>query len=140
MFQALFKQQIESKIRQKSQSDSDSILGTYHRVNPDLKVPELNNTITCNESERKIITRYRTGCHKLKIQTGRLAGDGRDTRHCLCGNSIQTVSHVLFSCPLTTSIREIHNIQCTNLHNFFNDMDSMTVSMILKAVTKKLKV
>ena len=36
------KQQAELKIHMKFESDPDSILGTYLRVNPDLKVPEYN--------------------------------------------------------------------------------------------------
>ncbi len=134
------KQQIEQKIRQKFDSDPDSILGTYHRVNPDLQVPEFNNNIACHEVDRKTITRYRTGCHKLKIQTGRLAGDGRDTRLCSCDVDIQTLAHVLFSCPLTANIRHVQGIQATNLGQFFKDTDFMKAATVLKAVAKQLKV
>ncbi len=133
------KQQIESKIREKFDSDPGSILGTYHRVNPNLQAPEFNENIICHESDRKIISRYRTGCHKLKIQTGRLTGDGRDMRICSCDCDVQSLAHVLFSCPLTATIRNIHEIQATNLDEFFRDTDLMKTATVLKAVAKQLK-
>ena len=133
------KQQTELKIHEKFESDPDSILGTYLRVNPDLKVPEFNNNISCHELDRKTITRYRTGCHKLKIQMGRLAGDGRDTRLCSCEHDVQTLAHVLFSCPLTEVIRQVQGMQSTCLEQFFKDTDFLKSATILKAIAKQLK-
>ena len=40
--------QIQTTVRQKFESDSGSILGTYCRVNPELCAPEFNNNIICN--------------------------------------------------------------------------------------------
>ena len=133
------KQLIEQKIRQKFASDPDSILGTYHRINPDLIVPEFNNNTICHELDRKVITKYRTGSHKLKIQTGRLVGDERDLRLCSCNCDVQTLSHVLFSCPLTASIRDCHGIQSANLDHFFGNNDFMKTATVLRAVAKQLK-
>ena len=134
------KQQIEQKVLEKFNVDPDSILGTYHRVNPELNSPELNQNTSCNEMDRKIITRYRTGCHKLKIQTGRLAGDGRDTRLCTCGEDIQTLNHVLFFCQLTEGIRTVQSLSATNLNDFFEDVYITKVATILRAVSKQLKI
>ena len=134
------KQQIEQKVLEKFNADPDSILGTYYRVNPELNSPELNLNTSCNEMDRKIITRYRTGCHKLKIQTGRLAGDGRDTRLCTCGEDIQTLNHVLFSCNLTEGIRTVQSLSATNLNDFFKDTEITQVATILRAVSKQLKI
>ena len=131
--------QIQTTVRQKFESDSGSILGTYCRVNPELCAPEFNNNIICNEIDRKTITRYRTGCHKLKIQTGRLTGDGRDTRLCSCNGGIQTLSHVLFSCPLTVNISQALNVQASNLTEFFDDMDLTKAAIVLKSIEKQLK-
>ena len=133
------KQQMELKIRQKFDADPDSILGTYHRVNPDLLVPDYNKEIGCFELDRKIVTRYRTGCHKLKIQAGRLTGEGRENRLCSCGVEVQTLSHVLFTCPLTANIRRAQGIQSVDLEDFFKS-DLLKIATTLKTVAKQLKV
>ena len=127
------------KINQKFEADVNSILGTYKRVNPELRSPVFYNTICCLENDRKIITRYRTGCHKLKIQTGRLSGDHRDSRMCTCLNEIQTLPHVLFNCPLTATIRESMEIRYETLESFFGEADLPRIASILKIVEKKLK-
>ena len=101
--------------------------------------PDYNNNIACFELDRKIITKYRTGSHKLKIQAGRLTGEGRDHRLCSCGNDIQTLAHVLFICPLTADIRRVQEIQSTELEEFFKN-DFLKTASILKAVARKLKV
>jgi hypothetical protein len=133
------KQQIELKIRRKFHDDPDSILGTYNRVNPNLQAPIFNKDVVCNESDRRTITRYRVGCHMLKIQAGRLTGEGRDTRLCTCQRDIQTLSHVLFTCPITENIRQAHGLQSTNLQQFFENGDFLEVATMLKAVAKQLK-
>lgn len=132
------KQQIELKILEKFNADPDSILGTYHRVNPDLMTPDYNDN-ACFELDRKVITRYRTGCHKLKIQAGRLTGEGRAARLCSCGGEIQTLSHVLFACPLTANIRRAQEIESADLEEFFKS-DLLKVATTLKAVGKQLNV
>ena len=125
---------------EKFESDPDSHLGTYYQINPECQVPEFTINISCNEYDRKTLSRYRTGCHKLKIQTGRFTNERRDTRLCSCGTEVQTLSHVLFSCPTTLDIRRSHNIQTTSLDAFFNDNDFIKTSSALKAIAKKLKI
>ena len=51
-------------------NDPDSRLGTYLRVNPDLKpyAPIPQNLL---EDERKLATRFWTGSHSLSIELGR---------------------------------------------------------------------
>ena len=94
----LHETQLRTKIQQKYDSDEDSILGTYMRINPTLQSPKLYRDISCHENDRRIITKYRVGSHELKIQSGRLAGSDRQDRICDSANGIQTVHHVLFSC------------------------------------------
>jgi hypothetical protein len=76
----------ELKIQHKFETDPDSILGTYKRINPTLQQPAFYRNICCHELDRKTITRYRVGCHYLKIQSGRLAGTDRNARLCSCHN------------------------------------------------------
>ena len=69
----------------------------------------------------------------------RLTGDGRDTRLCSCNGGIQTLSHVLFSCPLTVNISQALNVQASNLTEFFDDMDLTKAAIVLKSIEKQLK-
>ena len=62
---------IEEKIKASHSADSDSILGTYYRINPEIKSPFFYHKPMCMETDRIIITQYRTGSHILRIQTGR---------------------------------------------------------------------
>ena len=62
---------IVEKITVKHSQDTNSILGTYYRINPSLKSPVFYNKPLCFESNRITITKFRTGSHHLRIQTGR---------------------------------------------------------------------
>ena len=130
--------QNEMKIQQKFEADADSILGTYKRVNPQLESPAFYKSVGCHEIDRKTITRYRVGCHYLKIQSGRLAGGDRNTRLCTCQNEVQTLAHVLFSCPLTANIRVANHQQ--TLEEFFSGNDFVRTASTLKAIEKQLKI
>ena len=134
------KTESELKIQNKFESDPDSILGTYKRINPTLQQPSFYRNICCHELDRKTITRYRVGCHYLKIQSGRLAGNDRNTRLCTCNNEVQTLAHVLFDCPLTENIRASHNQQHATLDEFFSGNDYVRTASTLKATEKQLKI
>ena len=108
-------------INQNLDNDPDSKLGTYLRVNPDLKsyIQTPQNVIEC---ERILVTRFRTGFHSLAIELGRFSNIMRPFRLCRCNLSVQSVLHVFKDCPLT---REIHRGQYTKysailiLENYF---------------------
>ena len=53
-----------------TENDIDSKLGTYFSINPDLKsfIPRPQEIL---ETERIIVTRFRTGSHSLLIELGR---------------------------------------------------------------------
>ena len=135
-----YEENLRSKIHQKFNADPDSALGTYCRVNPDLKTPTFNKNVACHELDRKIITRYRTGCHMLKIQAGRLSGMGREERLCSCQQGIQTLAHVLFDCPITENIRVVQGLHEATLEQFFNGEDMTRTATVLKAVAKQLSI
>ena len=118
--------------------DADSILGTYLRLNPMLRSPKLYQEYQCNEYDRKLITRFRTGSNDLQIQKGRLSGINRDGRLCICELQIQSLHHVLFNCPLTVNIRAFHNIVESNIADFFESDDVVRIASILKAINKSL--
>ena len=126
--------EIKNKVQVKHDADSDSILGTYYRINPELQSPIYNKEFKCNEYDRKLITRYRSGSHELKIQKGRLSNTSRDSRLCSCENEIQTLHHVIFICPLTENIRAFHEIEETSLEEFFGNGDFSGVACVLKSI------
>lgn len=81
--------------------DNLSKQGQYKAVNPDLTSPKMYRTATLTESDRKILTRYRCGSHKLKIETGRWDKTPRAQRICPCQVECQTLEHVLYRCART---------------------------------------
>ena len=110
----------EQNIREKANTDPGGILGTYSSINSTLVSPMFYHSYLCSEYERKILTKYRTGGHRLRIQTGRFGGVSRDQRMCRCDDDIQSLHHVLFTCTLTESVR-MTNFNVRNLEEFFVD-------------------
>ena len=130
----------QRKFEQHRNTDENSILGTYHRINPTLTTSELYTGICCFEYGRTIITRFRTGYHRLKVQSGRFGEDKRDRaeRLCPCGSGIQTVEHALFTCPRTENIRRTHNIdRNSTINTFFNNNDNfIRAATVLRSIEK----
>ena len=102
-----FRDACMSKIRLKAEEDENSRLGVYLQVNPQLEHPSHNYKYN-PEFERVLITRYRSGSHNLKIESGRLCNPKipRDERLCTCNMDLQTLRHCLFDCPLLADVRE----------------------------------
>ena len=65
--EAQFRAQWHHSINRKAETDEDSKLGTYIRVNPELK-PFVPISQNIKEGERKLITHFRTGSHSLAIE------------------------------------------------------------------------
>ena len=91
-----------------SNEDANSKLGTYYDVNPDCKSDHNATYKDMLELERITLTRYRTGSHNLKIETGRHSYPKvpREQRVCKCNEAIQTLRHILFDCNLLRDFRE----------------------------------
>ena len=102
-----FKTLFEEKIHAAAALDLDSRLGAYLAINPSLSKPSYTEKL---EFQRVYITRYRTGSHNLKIETGRNPYIPREERYCICDSGLQTVSHVLLHCPLLNAIRMEHGV------------------------------
>ena len=100
------------KIRQKAGEDENSRLGVYFQVNPELEPPPHNYKYNL-EFERVLITRYRSGSHNLKIESGRLCNPiiPRDERLCSCNTGIQSLHHCLFDCPLLAEVHAEYNYE-----------------------------
>ena len=128
-------------IRDKGDNDIDGCLGTYLRINPNLISPPMYEELkVINEYDRKIITEYRTGSHSLKIQTGRMERIDRINRMCICESNIQTINHVLFHCPLTSTVTNLIPDNYRNLDSFFNNNDYAYIAGILRSIESILQV
>ena len=112
-----------SRVEHCSSDDSESKLGVYKQINPNLQCYTTNQPLP--EFERIHITRFRTGSHNLKIEKGRHSRIAREDRLCECNTGIQTLNHVIFTCPLTTRLPNT-----TNLHEFFTQTPHDIVTYI----------
>ena len=94
-------------INSKHTEDTESKRGVYKSINPNLKC-YIPNALP--EYERMQITRYRIGSHNLLIEKGRHSRMPRENRVCICDTGIQSLHHVIFSCPLTKRLPEVSHI------------------------------
>ena len=101
-----------AKIRQKAAEDKISRLGVYFQVNPQLEPPSHNYDYN-QEFERVLVTKYRSGSHNLKIESGRMCNPiiPREERLCSCNTGIQSLYHCLFDCPLLAEVRGDYNYE-----------------------------
>ena len=137
-YKTMHDEQVREKIIEKHRVDKNSILGTYFSVNPNLESHIMYREVCCNENDRTILSKYRVGCHMLKIQSERLTSSvaSRETRLCKCNLELQTLEHVIIQCPLTEIVREAHNLQHNNLTAFFKDNNLVKLATSLKAIEK----
>ena len=110
-----FTQSWSNKIR--TNSDENSKLGAYLKVNKNLDTPNYNNLF---EIERISLTQYRTGSHNLMIELGRytIPSTPREDRLCKC-NEMQTLEHCILYCTLLAEARK--QITTTDLMSALND-------------------
>ena len=111
----------------KAQRDIGAKLHTYLLINPNL-TPYITPNIF--DVDRHFITKYRTGCHHLAIETGRWTRIPRHERFCICGPVIQNIEHVILYCPLLNDFRQ-SNI--TDVYDFFNSETDVILEFLMKA-------
>ena len=123
-----FTAETKVKFEREGNIDPDSRLGAYLQCNPLLTCP---TSLPVFEPDRITVTRYRTGSHQLKIETGRFSVPHipRDERLCPCFTAVQTLKHCLQDCPLLSSLRTKHSVTTLNdinnpsISNFLNEME-----------------
>ena len=108
----------KAEIQKVHDADIDTKLGTYFLVNPEMKDPNLFYNGRTFESDRILLTRFRTGSHNLRIETGRHCYPkiSRERRLCTCDDGIQTISHVLLHCRL---LRHLQNEELDSVEKCF---------------------
>ena len=130
-----FRASNRAKITTKANDDPDSRLGVYLLVNPNLVAPTQRDGIL--EFERVLLTRYRSGSHNLRIETGRLCCPKipREDRTCVCETAVQSLRHCLFECPLLQEL--LQEVEYTTMEEAFN---SPTIVNLLMNIEKVLKI
>ena len=93
--------------------DQHSSLMLCRTMQLECKLAEYLSVVKC-ASNRRLMSRFRTGCHGLRVNTGRWA-DGvhldRTDRLCLVCKSLHCVEdeqHFVFDCPAYSHIRSQH--------------------------------
>ena len=110
----------------------------YVALTNDVTPPAFYTSYVIIESDRVLLTKYRTGSHHLKMLAGSRYNTPRDRRLCKC-KMAQSLHHVIFDCIYTNSIRTQHfreNIR--SLHDFFTQ-DHKVVANWLMIIEAKLK-
>ena len=132
--QQQFRSTWTTRIEQCSLRDNENKLGVYKQINPDLVPCTYEQPVP--EFERIHITRFRTGSHNLYIEKGRHSRIPRERRLCTCKTDIQTLNHVIFTCPLTKRLPDVNN-----LNDFFAQQhDDVTKNIHRFAKTLKIKI
>ena len=131
---------VTSKIISKGIQDPDGCYGPYIKLNPSLSSPEFYRDIKCMETDRLLLTRYRTGSHRLKINTGRVSQQQRHERLCSCLENIQTLEHVILYCPLTENIRNIYHINTQDLKDIFENQRITYIVSMIRSVERILTI
>ena len=80
------------------------------------------------------ITRYRAGSHNLLIEKGRHSRTPRENRVCVCDTGIQSLHHVIFSCPLTKRLPGI-----SHLDEFFT-LETCTIISFISDIKNTLNI
>ena len=107
---------IKQEIIDKIKIYTFSPLDDYILINPSLETPKAQNMLC--EYDRQVITRYRSGSHFLRINTGYFQRTPITARLCRC-NKIQNLEHVLFRCPIAAPLRQPDSP--ITLMDFFKD-------------------
>ena len=69
--------EVRSRIHAKSLTDNGGIYGTYLQINPNLIRSLFYKDYLVSESDRLLLTKYRTGSHYPNVQKGRLINTQR---------------------------------------------------------------
>ena len=111
---------------------SHSSLLLYRTLQPEYQYARYLSEVKCS-SNRRLMSRFRSGCHGLRVDTGRWEDSvhlNRKDRLCLVCRSSQQVEdehHFLFDCPAYSSIRASHAslFQCAcSVSDFFDSCEA----------------
>ena len=107
------------------------MLSMYRTLQPEYKYCEYLSSVKCF-ANRRLLSRFRCGCHGLHVDTDRWAGStklDRVDRKCLVCNSeaVEDEHHFLFDCPVYSPIRSKHVHlfqQVSSVSGFLNSLEA----------------
>ena len=107
----------------------------YQQINSDLSAHPMYSTSVLPEYQRVAATRFRTGSHYLKIETGRWSRIQREDRLCDCVNGgVQDERHVIEDCGHLEQIRQNYQQLDFTLENFFLTNHNDAASYVQQAL------
>ena len=104
---------------------------TYYREMIDVEKSCIYTSFL-NDYYRKVITRWRLSCHKLKIETQRYSRPfvERSERKCDMCDVVEDEAHAVFACPLFESVREQFQYLLSNNTNIQSVLNPSRESMV----------
>ena len=90
-------------------SEALSTLVLYRSLQPEYRYAHYLSVVQ-SFPNRRLISRFRCGCHGLRVDTGRFVNTPRDDRVCeVCKSGcVENEHHFLFDCPAYAHIRYSH--------------------------------
>ena len=115
--------------------ESGSKYVMYRQLNPDLSKHEIYFAKDIQEHQRIAFTRFRTGSHLLKIETGRWSRVPRENRLCHCDKGeVQDEFHIIESCSLLNETRASFPEIQFKKEGFFNNESKDVAEFLFKAL------
>ena len=122
-------------VEQFSSNSTSSSITVYRTLQPEHRYAEYLSSDRCF-SNRRLLSRFRRGCHGLHVDTGRwvdtksfIVSILREDRLCqVCHSSrdVEDEQHFLFSCPAYSDVRQKHTSlfqQAFTVSDFFTNSE-----------------
>ena len=123
-------------MRNKILGETGSKFQMYCRINPELEKHEIYCDKYVAEHHRIAFTRFRTSCHRLRIETGRWSRLEREERVCTCeAGGIQDEAHAIETCTHLSELRlEFTNDLTFTLEEISKSNYAAAAAFIFKAL------
>ena len=133
LLKTAFTEKYEEDFKKDLHDDNHSKYETFKTIYNQYEIQDYLLNVG-NSHHRQTISKLRTCCHKLHIETGRYKKQAREERKCTICNAdeIETEKHFLLNCETLSNIRVklFQNVQ--NYHvNFFDAHDTTKLSVLL---------
>ena len=123
------------EMKEKGRSEEGSRYQMYRKLNPELSKHEIYWAKDISEYKRISFSRFRTGSHRLKIETGRWSRIPRERRVCSCDDGgVQDEPHLIVNCSHLSNLRiEFPNL-VFSVEGFFNFSSGDQAAYLFKAL------
>ena len=127
-----------------SNSTSASII-VYRTLQPEYRYAEYLSSVRCF-SNRRLLSRFRCGCHSLHVDTGQWVDTKREDRLCqVCHSSkdVEDEQHFLFSCPAYSDVGQKHASlfqQAFSVSDFFTSSEPNTCGGFQRVFSRRVSI